>query len=38
MKKDDIDKTHLHLFYAAARKHRDYVLRTLLPEHGLVVA
>lgn len=38
MKKDEIDKTHLHLFYAAARKHRDYVLRTLLPKHGLVAA
>lgn len=36
MKKDDIDKTNLYLFYKAARKHREYVLFELMPEIGLI--
>ncbi len=31
-------QTHIYHFYRAASLHRNYVLRELLPEHGLVVA
>ncbi|MCK5050206.1 MAG: hypothetical protein KAS53_00605 [Candidatus Cloacimonetes bacterium] len=38
LRKAEIEKTHHYLFYEAARKHRNYVLRSLLPKHGLILA